>query len=91
MTICVQFNVYGIVQGVGFRYFTWQKATDLGLIGTLRNLSDGSVLIIAEGKEAQITALRYWLQQGGPRSARVERVLEQPYLLEHSFNSFKIT
>ncbi|MGV6989826.1 acylphosphatase [Testudinibacter sp. P80/BLE/0925] len=86
----VQFNVYGIVQGVGFRYFTWRKASELGLKGNVRNLSDGSVLVIAQGSEQQIDALRHWLQQGGPRSATVDQVLERPYQDEVRFREFAI-
>lgn len=86
----VQFNVYGIVQGVGFRYFTWRKAAELGLTGNVRNLSDGSVLVIAVGSETQINALRNWLQQGGPRSASIERVVEQVYQGEAKFSEFAI-
>lgn len=79
MVIQRQFQVYGTVQGVGFRYFTWCKATKLGLTGTVRNQADGSVAIVAEGEEAKIHALHQWLLQGGVRSARVERILIQPY------------
>lgn len=86
----LQFNVYGMVQGVGFRYFTWRKACELGLKGNVRNLSDGSVLVIAQGDEHQIDALRRWLQQGGPRSATVEQVLEQPYHDKVRFSEFAI-
>ena len=74
--IKLQFTVYGIVQGVGFRYFTWGKAKELGLSGVVRNLSDGSVLVIACGDEAQLGKLREWLWQG-PRYSRVDNVVEQ--------------
>jgi len=40
---------YGIVQGVGFRYFVQRKATDYGLTGWVRNLPDESVEFLAEG------------------------------------------
>ncbi len=45
----VRVQVYGIVQGVGFRYFTHQEASKLGLRGRATNLSDGSVEVLAEG------------------------------------------
>ncbi|KGQ70756.1 acylphosphatase [Chelonobacter oris] len=90
MGLRLQFNVHGIVQGVGFRYFTWRKACELGLKGNVRNLSDGSVLVIAEGDGAQVDSLRRWLQQGGPRSARVDRVLEQSYQGKKRFTRFEI-
>ena len=44
-------NVDGLVQGVGFRYSTFQVAIELGVTGTVENQVDGSVSIEAEGEE----------------------------------------
>ncbi|OOH86354.1 acylphosphatase [Pasteurellaceae bacterium 15-036681] len=87
--ISKQFFVYGLVQGVGFRFFTWQTATKIGVKGTVRNCSDGSVEVIAQGSEQQIAKLTEWLQNG-PRSARVERVIELDYKGESNFDSFEV-
>ncbi|HDJ1437833.1 TPA: acylphosphatase [Serratia rubidaea] len=76
--MCKVAYVYGLVQGVGFRYNTQIKATALGLNGYARNLDDGSVEVLACGEAQQVEALIDWLQQGGPRSARVDRVLVEP-------------
>ena len=40
---------YGQVQGVGFRFTTERIANELGLVGFVRNLSDGRVEVICEG------------------------------------------
>jgi acylphosphatase len=45
------FVVDGVVQGVGYREEVQRIAHELGLTGTVRNLSDGRVRIIAEGDE----------------------------------------
>ena len=47
---------YGYVQGVGFRYRASFAARHYGLTGWVRNCSDGSVEMEAEGTEADITA-----------------------------------
>jgi acylphosphatase len=47
-----QIQVRGRVQGVGFRYFTRQKAGEFGISGFACNMPDGSVYIEAEGEEA---------------------------------------
>ncbi|MFD1471094.1 acylphosphatase [Companilactobacillus mishanensis] len=47
----VSINVYGRVQGVGFRYTALQIATDMGIVGTVKNELDGSVSIEAEADE----------------------------------------
>ncbi len=66
-------KVTGVVQGVGYRYFARNIALRLGLTGYVRNLPDGSVEVVAEGKRAAINALIDDLKVG-PRYASVERV-----------------
>lgn len=53
---------YGRVQGVGFRYYAVQKANQLGLIGWVKNLYDGSVEMEVEGQEELIDQLIIFLQ-----------------------------
>lgn len=84
-----QFAVYGLVQGVGFRYFTWKIATQLNLVGTVKNRSDGSVFVIACGDIEQITEFTRWLKQG-PKSGRVENLICEDYIGEQHFTEFKI-
>lgn len=68
--------VHGRVQGVGFRYWTQDRALRLGLVGSATNLPDGTVEVIAEGSreacEQLITALRDPMTPG-----RVQRVVER--------------
>jgi len=39
----------GRVQGVGYRYFVLDCARQIGVVGFVRNMPDGSVAIVAEG------------------------------------------
>lgn len=78
-TVCVKAWVHGVVQGVGFRYSTQHQAKALGLKGYAKNLNDGSVEVLACGEEGDVQTLLTWLKDCGPRSARVERVLEEPH------------
>ena len=73
MKICIRCYVSGIVQGVGYRYYTHRKALQLGLDGYAYNLDDGRVEVVACGEETAVTELREWLWQG-PRWARVTDV-----------------
>jgi acylphosphatase len=66
-------RVYGTVQGVGYRYFVVRHARRLGLTGFVRNLADGSVEVVAEGKAATLKEL-VSLLEAGPSGAAVERV-----------------
>ncbi|ACQ91760.1 acylphosphatase [Tolumonas auensis DSM 9187] len=69
----VRIQVYGIVQGVGFRYFTQQEASRLGLCGRATNLSDGSVEVLAQGDAQAVEKLIHWLKTG-PRTASVDYI-----------------
>lgn len=65
--------VFGIVQGVNFRYYTQQRANLLGLSGWVANRHDGSVEVVAEGPREMVEDLLAFLNTG-PSSARVDRV-----------------
>lgn len=60
----VKVIVKGRVQGVGFRWFTREKARNLGLTGYVRNLPNGNVEIRAEGEQQDINDLIHLLRQG---------------------------
>lgn len=82
--------VHGMVQGVGFRYSTQREALQLGLTGYARNLDDGSVEVLACGEAERVETLIAWLKAGGPRSARVDKVLTQPYQPDREYADFGI-
>src|SRR5438067_5338120 len=69
--------VSGQVQGVGFRAFTYESATDLELKGWVRNLTDGRVEIVAQGNEPTIAKLLERVKKG-PQFGRVDSVKEAP-------------
>ena len=53
----------GRVQGVGFRYRTERLAARHDVSGYVRNLPDGRVELVAEGKEAEINSLVQAIEQ----------------------------
>jgi acylphosphatase len=65
--------VQGWVQGVGYRYFVVNNALALGLRGYVRNLSDGSVEVLAQGTRQNLERLLSLLQRG-PAAADVHEV-----------------
>ena len=88
-TAAFRFEVFGRVQGVGFRYFVHAEATGIGVMGWVRNRADGSVEVWAEGSEAQLDRLRLALARG-PRISRVDRVAEHP-VAATGYDAFRIT
>ena len=66
-------SVFGNVQGVGFRYYTAEKARKLGILGFVHNEPDGTVYIEAEGEEEALKELIRWCGDGSTY-AQVSRV-----------------
>jgi acylphosphatase len=85
-----RFLVHGRVPGVGYRFFTQETASALGLRGYVRNLPDGSVEAWAEGELPALEKLHGQLLQG-PAGARVSAVNVEPADPTGSHESFRIT
>lgn len=79
-------RVTGVVQGVGFRWFVRERARRLGLSGWVRNLSDGSVEVVAAGEPGQIDLLVGELKKGPP-GAIVDAVQPESRAPEHPLSS----
>jgi acylphosphatase len=65
--------VEGRVQGVGFRYFTQERAAFLGLTGWVRNRWQGTVELVAEGSKADLEILLKAIRRG-PRAGTTTTV-----------------
>lgn len=69
----VHMLVTGMVQGVGFRYFTVMAARRYGLTGWVRNRMDGSVELEAQGEGIDLERFERAVE-AGPRWSRVEHI-----------------
>jgi acylphosphatase len=81
-------HVYGLVQGVFFRYSSRKVARNLGLTGIVKNLPDGSVYIEAEGPEDKLIELLKFAKKG-PKSAKVESIEYEYKEVQHRFKGFE--
>lgn len=72
-TIRIHAIIYGKVQGVFFRDNTRRRANELNIGGWVKNNSNGTVELKAQGEEEKIKLLIEWLQVG-PARAEVEKV-----------------
>jgi acylphosphatase len=89
--IARRYVVSGIVQGVGFRYFTQDEAGRLHLSGFVRNLRDGRVEVYAIGSPENLVRLRTGIERG-PRGAMVQHVAEESADINPKFaEEFSIT
>ena len=81
--------ISGRVQGVWFRASTLEKALEYGVHGTVRNLVDGRVELVAEGDEERVNRLLRWAENG-PTTATVDRVELEELASDNRFTDFRI-
>ena len=72
-------KVYGRVQGVGYRSFVERHAVSLHISGWVRNCSDGSVEIMAEGNQKDLNLFLEFCQKG-PMFGVVSRIVAVSYM-----------
>ena len=87
MKIARTYYIGGLVQGVGFRFFTQRSAARHQVTGYVKNLDDGRVEVYAEGSEREIKSF-YEDLLTGPNFARVgeiEEIVEEPEGLYPAF------
>lgn len=81
--------VTGRVQGVSFRYYTVQRARELGIVGWVRNRPDGSVEVVGEGTTSQLESLLEFLHEGSP-SAWVQSVEIEWLAATNDYSDFDV-
>lgn len=75
MKIARKYFIKGLVQGVGFRFFTQRSAAKHQVVGYVKNLEDGRVETYVEGFEPEMKAF-YEDLLTGPVYSRVEEIEE---------------
>ncbi len=89
METAAHIKVKGLVQGVGFRYFVYDLASQLGLKGYVRNLYDGDVDILAEGDRSMLEEFIKRVRIG-PRAARVSDLNIEWQSPEYKYSRFEV-
>jgi acylphosphatase len=79
--------VSGYVQAVGYRLYTKRYADQLGLTGSVQNLTDGNVRVVASGAEEDLARFIERLREG-PRAAIVKDVKVTWQKGEKTFRQF---
>lgn len=77
MTISLQVLYEGNVQGVGFRYSIKQVAKGFDVTGSVRNLRDGRVELVAQGEEEEVRAFLTGIAESELR-AHIRKQTELP-------------
>ncbi len=82
-------TVFGEVQGVNYRNFVKKEAEKLNLKGYVKNVTDGSVEVVAVGDEQALLKLVDQLWEG-PSEARVLQVEDEWETPKSNWNSFQV-
>lgn len=89
MKVRVQIFISGKVQGVYFRSYTKRKAKRHSVKGWVRNLSDGRVETVLEGKEEDVKRVIEFCRKGPPQAEVKDiKILWKEH--EGEFLAFKI-
>lgn len=81
-------NVYGSVQGVGFRYRATHAADAFGVTGWVRNEADGSVTMELQGKEKQMDQVLQVIERG--TYVQIEKMSAKRIPLENGEYGFRV-
>ena len=89
MLVARKFYISGMVQGVGYRFFTQRAAARHQVLGYVRNLKDGRVEAFAEGDAETVEAFKNDLT-AGPTYSKVEHIEEIVLEPNGFYKSFRI-
>ena len=89
MKIARKFFITGLVQGVGFRFFTQRAAARHQVLGYVKNLEDGRVEAYAEGDEKSVKEFQDDLTTG-PTHAKVDEIEEIVLEPQGLYSSFRV-
>ncbi len=81
--------ISGVVQGVGFRYYTRKMAKESGVTGFVMNMNDGKVFLVAEGSDEQLEKFLSTIRQG-PVHAIVKKVESMQREATGEFSNFTV-
>ncbi|XP_012230323.1 acylphosphatase-1-like [Linepithema humile] len=91
-TLAVDFEVFGIVQGVFFRKYTQKRGQELGLKGWCMNTPNGTVVGRLEGEKAKIDEMKQWLRHTGSPQSRIDKAefRNEKEISQSSLSGFEI-
>lgn len=86
----IKLEVYGLVQGVGFRFMTKKLADELGVKGIVMNRNDGSVYIEAQADPMTLQQFISQVKLSPSPNGRVDGVHIAE--IDHTpYNDFSVT
>jgi acylphosphatase len=84
-----RYIIKGIVQGVAFRYYTAKNAGRFSIKGTVKNLYNGDVEVVAQGDPENIKNFEIFLRSG-PAAAVVDQLIKEKIFIDEVYTGFEI-
>ncbi|MCA9362763.1 acylphosphatase [Candidatus Kaiserbacteria bacterium] len=81
--------VSGVVQGVAYRAYAQESATELALVGFVRNLIDGTVEVVAQGQAEVLKEFVEYLNEGSLMS-EVDTVAVDWKSINKTYDEFSV-
>ncbi|XP_022203227.1 acylphosphatase-2 [Nilaparvata lugens] len=90
--VTVEFEVYGIVQGVYFTKYCKDRANELCLGGWVKNSKRGTIVGKLNGPKPFVEEMVTWLTRVGSPGSKIERceLTNFEYLARQEFKNFSI-
>jgi len=82
--------ISGNVQGVGFRYFTKKNAHSLGINGWVKNLPDGRVEAVFEGRDEDVVEMINRVKKGPTSSYVTDTEIKEEEFSAKKFEEFGV-
>lgn len=80
--------LHGIVQGVGMRFYCRQTARRMGVRGYVKNLSNGTVELIAQGDESLLKRFVNQIKTASP--GQLDDVVVETVELDKRYKNFGV-
>lgn len=84
----IRVYISGTVQGVFFRKYLEEKAKEFGVRGFVRNLDDGRVEVLIEGRDENVNAMLEICKNGNQHTKITDFQVQE--LKNQGFEGFKI-
>ncbi len=90
MRVRAEIAVTGIVQGVGFRPFTYRHAVHHALVGFVRNMGDAGVQVVVEGEKVNIKKFIDSIRFEQPPLSRIDDIVVSWKSATNEFTDFRV-
>ncbi|XP_045160036.1 acylphosphatase-1-like [Mercenaria mercenaria] len=90
--LSVDYEVFGLVQGVYFRKYALQAANKLGVTGCVKNTRTGSIKGVIQGNKANVKLMQDWLYKEGSPECVIQgcQFQNEREIITLEFNQFKV-